>query len=795
MFELIRTYQLDIMFALIVACLVFAFLLFVTDFLDKKRKIILIAMEFIAAFLLFFDRMAYVYSGDVTDTGYVMVRVSNFFVFFLTAVIIFVFNIYIIHLLDVEGHVEKFPMRLNIVAVLAIIEMALVILSQFTGLYYYFDDMNVYHRGAGFLLCYIVPVVCPIIQYTVIVQYRKRFTRFTLLSLTLYIFVPIIFGIIQIFTYGLSLVNMAMVLVSISLYILTYLDVNKELVHAHKIEMGELEEEKGSMKRLFDQTATAFVTAVEKKDKYSQGHSKMVADYARRIAIKSGMNEEESDEVYYTALLHDVGMIGIPDELLDSPKAFTDEEYEIIKRKPVESAQILSCIDEYPYLREGVLYCQERYDGKGYPEGLKGKDIPEIARIVAVADAYASMTTDKRYSKALPYQTVREEFVEEAGSQFDPKYADIMVALMDEDHEQSKENAKMELEKEIICDNYKEKVTVGIPAEQEIKKIHFVSEPLKKTDGSGFSAPSIIIFDSYDRRVHGSVKAVDVYRYLEYGELWFDGRYVSTDARDIDVRIVLDESEGDLDYQNKTKSEYDIVVARAQDHVSIRMISQSNIVEAIIALPDKAKPSYIGITGENCRITGISVIDTGVSIKANDIKRIADEEKYTDRLESDIPNVQIDNQRSDYTEGIRLYDYLSVDFHTKSLPSSSLAWHCPYVLLYSSDDGTVNGDGYIEYALIKIHGEASFDKNNAENKFYMKKKDKFPGWEEWKKVNKKGMECEVELQCRKNKIILMTENLGIRIENETIVSDSTKPVYVALTGDQVALTDIRIRDI
>lgn len=76
MFELIRTYQLDIMFALIVACLVFAFLLFVTDFLDKKRKIILIAMEFIAAFLLFFDRMAYVYSGDVTDTGYVMVRVS-----------------------------------------------------------------------------------------------------------------------------------------------------------------------------------------------------------------------------------------------------------------------------------------------------------------------------------------------------------------------------------------------------------------------------------------------------------------------------------------------------------------------------------------------------------------------------------------------------------------------------------------------------------------------------------------------------------------------------------------------
>ena len=232
---------MNIMLALCAICAMMAVLLLITRFLPRERKWILILLELVAAFLLAFDRAAYTYRGDVSRHAYVMVRLSNFMVFFLTSAIVFGFNLYLTNLLLTDGKMQKIPKRLMAAQFGSMTGMLLAVVSHFTGLYYYFDGQNVYHRGEGFLIAYLIPVIIPILQYTVIRQYRKMFSRFIYISLVLYIFVPIIVGIIQIFTYGISIVNMAMVMVSVSLYVFAYLDINDEVARAHEIEVATLE--------------------------------------------------------------------------------------------------------------------------------------------------------------------------------------------------------------------------------------------------------------------------------------------------------------------------------------------------------------------------------------------------------------------------------------------------------------------------------------------------------------------------------------------------------------------------
>ena len=250
MFDFIRNHQMNIMLVLCAACATMTIMLFLTKFLSKKRKWILIGMEIIATLLLFFDRFAYIYAGNPTFTGYIMVRLANFMVFSLTSAIVLTFNFYLIDLLRNEGKLSVIPRRLIITGFVSLVGILVVIVSTFSGFYYYFDSQNLYHRGPGFLLCYVVPVICPLIQYTVIFQYRKCFSKFIYTALSLYIFVPILVGVIQIFAYGISIVNMAMVLVSVSLYFFTYLDVNAAVEKAHNIEIQTFKSEQKRMQTI-----------------------------------------------------------------------------------------------------------------------------------------------------------------------------------------------------------------------------------------------------------------------------------------------------------------------------------------------------------------------------------------------------------------------------------------------------------------------------------------------------------------------------------------------------------------
>ena len=172
---------------------------------------------------------------------------------------------------------------------------------------------------------------------------------------------------------------------------------------------------------------------IDAKDAYTNGHSSRVADYAKEIARRFGYSETEQDDIFMMGLLHDIGKIGIPDAVINKPGKLTDEEYDIIKKHPIMGSKILANIKEKPELATGARWHHEKYGGGGYPDGIKGDQIPEQARIIAVADAYDAMTSCRSYRKSLPQEKVRKEIENGRGTQFDPVFADIMLEMINED--------------------------------------------------------------------------------------------------------------------------------------------------------------------------------------------------------------------------------------------------------------------------------------------------------------------------------------------------------------------------
>ena len=189
------------------------------------------------------------------------------------------------------------------------------------------------------------------------------------------------------------------------------------------------------LERISMQIATTLSGAIDAKDTYTNGHSTRVAEYSREIARRAGLSEKAQEDIYMIGLLHDVGKIGVPDAIINKQAKLTDEEYAIIKTHPAMGANILKNITEFPKLSTGARWHHERYDGKGYPDGLAAEDIPIEARIIAVADAYDAMSSRRSYRDVLPQEVVREEVQKGIGTQFDPVFADIMLTMIDEDTE------------------------------------------------------------------------------------------------------------------------------------------------------------------------------------------------------------------------------------------------------------------------------------------------------------------------------------------------------------------------
>jgi putative two-component system response regulator len=193
-----------------------------------------------------------------------------------------------------------------------------------------------------------------------------------------------------------------------------------------------VEEKTRENENLFLHVVESLADAIDAKDNYTKGHSGRVATYSKEIAKRYGYDEKQQEMIFMMGLLHDVGKIGVPDEVINKPGRLTDQEFALIKKHPDIGGKILGNIKEMPELAAGAKWHHERYDGRGYPEGLSGEAIPEEARIIAVADAYDAMTSNRSYRGALPQDIVREEIGKGKGSQFDPIFADILLDMIDE---------------------------------------------------------------------------------------------------------------------------------------------------------------------------------------------------------------------------------------------------------------------------------------------------------------------------------------------------------------------------
>lgn len=792
MTDFLQSIQLDVMLILSGISAATAFYLALSKSLDPERKVYLILTNVFAVLLLYFDRLTYIFNKDTSTTGYWMNRVSNFIVYAMIYLIIWAFNHYVRDIYHDETGLKP-PFRLILIDFMVMAGLVMLGISQSIGLYYTFDEFNQYHRTPLYFISMLIPCAIMIMQLSVILQYNKHFRNGLLISLILFTTLPLVAGVIQLQLYGLSLVNITTGFLANMLYLFALKDMSVKVERAQELEVDFLKKENENSKRLFEQTAEALASAIDAKDKYTKGHSARVAEYSKKIAEYAGKSQQECEEVYYAALLHDVGKIGISRTILNKKGRLSDEEYKVIKEHPDIGAQILSSISESPYLSIGAKSHHERYDGRGYPEGLKGDDIPEIARIIAVADAYDAMTSSRSYRETIPQQVVREEFVKCLGSQFDPVFGKIMLHLIDCDAEyQMKEKEEIrELagKDTLICDEYRSEVSEGIITTKEITRIKLTSTP---SDGypEANSIPSIILFDSLDGRIHTEEKNISRLMYFEYGEIRFDGKIVRKGARKMQTDVKKNEDAS----ASSRSTTYDIEAVKVKDHVLIKIMSDKGTIEITNALPDSARWAYIGLTGEHCQITDVSIERDEVEVADDYIKRIAEEVSYIDVPAGDIPNIQADGYRTAATDGILLKDKLTITFHTMSLPTARLVWHCPYFSIFSSENGKVEGPEFREYGLVRLDGENWDSGEFGRNKITVNRYDEFTDWDAWKATNKAGFDVSVHLERDGSKVTLTTRNAGIDINNVTTVFDPSFDVYVALTGDQCAITNIHIKE-
>jgi HD-GYP domain-containing protein (c-di-GMP phosphodiesterase class II) len=189
----------------------------------------------------------------------------------------------------------------------------------------------------------------------------------------------------------------------------------------------EIREAANTNRELFIGTIRMLANAIDAKDPYTRGHSERVAYYSTVVAKQLGMSDAEIENVHLSGLIHDVGKIGIEDRILRKPSALTDDEYEIMKQHPTKGAQILDAVPKLKALAGPGLMHHENVDGSGYPDGLKGDEIPFLGRMVSVADAFDAMTTDRPYSKAMTFEAAVARLQFLSGKKFDPQCVDAMA--------------------------------------------------------------------------------------------------------------------------------------------------------------------------------------------------------------------------------------------------------------------------------------------------------------------------------------------------------------------------------
>lgn len=187
-------------------------------------------------------------------------------------------------------------------------------------------------------------------------------------------------------------------------------------------------------RQLYDSTIQALVSSLEIKDRYTKGHAKRVTEYAMEIGTRLGLSGDDLRDLYFGAILHDIGKIGVHEQVLNKPGSLDSEEIDQVQKHPYDGTTVIEGLENLRHIIPTVRHHHERWDGQGYPDRLRGENIPLHARIVAVADAYDAMTSDRAYRSALPGEHVLQELREGRGTQFDPQVVDVFLVILREQY-------------------------------------------------------------------------------------------------------------------------------------------------------------------------------------------------------------------------------------------------------------------------------------------------------------------------------------------------------------------------
>jgi len=189
------------------------------------------------------------------------------------------------------------------------------------------------------------------------------------------------------------------------------------------------------MRKVYLDTIRALAAAIDAKDPYTKGHSERVAKMSVTLAQELNLSGREIENIEYTALLHDIGKIGIADSILGKKGSLTSQEFDKIKEHTAMGANIIEPVDFLKNSYWAIYHHHEKYNGKGYPDGLKSEDIPILARIIAVADAYDAMNSDRPYRKKLNKDKILKELKDQSGKQFDPEVVKALISVLDRERE------------------------------------------------------------------------------------------------------------------------------------------------------------------------------------------------------------------------------------------------------------------------------------------------------------------------------------------------------------------------
>ena len=317
---------------------------------------------------------------------------------------------------------------------IALLNFIICTILHLTGVADYIETMPAAH--AILIITFLAVILTFLIRYW---NHRSRSDCLLFFGL-LITMLSVIFEAISVY----YKVSVSGVFVGIAILILLFINVIYTIHIIRDIikrqQQEELDKRKKNIEEMSLQLMQMLSTTIEAKDEYTKGHSHRVAEYSVLIARELGWNEKELSNLKNAAHLHDIGKIAIPDTILNKPSKLSEEEFSIIKEHTIIGANILKNISLIDHVQEIVRNHHERYDGNGYPDGLKGKEIPLHARIVAVADSYDAMSSQRIYRNQLPPEKIIQELENNKGTQFDPEITDIFLKLLREDRIHVKED-------------------------------------------------------------------------------------------------------------------------------------------------------------------------------------------------------------------------------------------------------------------------------------------------------------------------------------------------------------------